>query len=283
MQIAAGPGGARIFSRTGEDINFNFLVHYADSRMRALPHTVQHYTMEDPAPTYGNTDFTYIRDFMYYEAAYRSVVWYPETAYWVSFDIDVPLFLPVYALNRYRDLWRIASAEEAGLVGSGPGMRIDGQFFFSSGWEWGYWLNDVVAARASWQVDTHISPDDGFLSLLQDRLHFPQSVAEFLLRYANFQHESLILGAIRRVYPNSVVQKNGQAYLQGWETWDDLTKTGTETMPQTFQMTQPDRIGLVDTRTQDTGYDEWASDLLAWISVELNDFVSEWQWLRLPE
>ena len=266
--------------RTGEDINFNFLIHYADPLMGALPHTVQHYTMDDPAPTYGNTDFTYIRDFMYYEAGRRPVVWYPETAYWVSFDIDVPLFLPVYALNRYRDLWNIAVAEEAGLVGNGPGTRIDGQFFFSSGWEWGYWLNDVVAARASWQVDTGAGPDDGFLSLLRDRLHLPEAVAEFILRYARFQHDSLILGVVGEVSPGSVVQKNGQAYLQGWETWDDLTKTGTENMPETFQMTQPDRIGLVDTRTSETGYDEWAASLLARLAGELGGFVSEWELLR---
>ena len=30
--------------------------------------------------------------------------------------------------------------------------RMDGQSVFSSGYEWGYWLNDVVAARAAWDV-----------------------------------------------------------------------------------------------------------------------------------
>jgi hypothetical protein len=30
------------------------------------------------------------------------------------------------------------------------GFKIDGQMNFDSGWEWGYWLNDVITARAAW-------------------------------------------------------------------------------------------------------------------------------------
>ncbi len=262
--------------RTGEDINFNFLVHYADPRMGALPHTVQHYTMDDPAPTYGNTDFTYIRDFLYYETGRRSVVWYPETSYWVSFDVDVPLFLPVYALNRYRDLWTIAMAEEAGQVGYHEPTRMDGQFFFSSGWDWGYWLNDVVAARASWNVHLAVDPVEGFRGMLRDELHFPADAADFLVEYAVFQHRSLILGAINDSMPPVVELNNGQAYLQGWETWDDITKTGSSHMPDAFQMTQPDRIGLVETKSQNHGYNQWADPLLAHLATRFGAFLGAW-------
>ena len=77
---------------TGEDINFNFLTYYADDRLAVMPHTVQHYALDDPAPTYGNLDFSHMRTYLQSEVGRRPVIWHPETAYWVSFDIDVPLF-----------------------------------------------------------------------------------------------------------------------------------------------------------------------------------------------
>lgn len=97
----------------------------------------------------------------------RSVMFYGETAYWVNVDIDVPLFLPLYGKiylhddsllasnnlirtspsagqRRQHDLRRIALREQR------EGFRINGQMNFDSGWEWGYWLSDVVTARAAW-------------------------------------------------------------------------------------------------------------------------------------
>jgi hypothetical protein len=46
-------------------------------------------------------------------ASRRDVLFYGETAYWVNFDIDVPLFLgPLYADRRVHDL-RLLKAREA--------------------------------------------------------------------------------------------------------------------------------------------------------------------------
>jgi hypothetical protein len=39
------------------------------------------------------------------------VVYYGETAYWVSVDVDVPLFLPLYGERRLHDLRLIAQQE----------------------------------------------------------------------------------------------------------------------------------------------------------------------------
>ena len=124
---------------TGEPLDFNQLPLHADRRLAVEPHTVQMYALDDKAPTYGNRDFHALAQFIEDAEGTRPVIWYPESAYWVSVDVDVPLFLPVYARARIHDL-ALLSAE-----------RIDGQSLFSSGWEWGYWLNDVVAARAAWR------------------------------------------------------------------------------------------------------------------------------------
>jgi hypothetical protein len=56
----------------------------------------------------------------------------------VNVDVDVPLFMPLYGQRRLHDLRRIAGREIK------ENFRIDGQMNFDSGWEWGYWLSDVV-------------------------------------------------------------------------------------------------------------------------------------------
>ena len=48
----------------------------------------------------------------------------------------------VCVLHHYHPLQRIIDSLIIGFV--------TGQVIFSSGWEWGYWLSDVVAAEAAW-------------------------------------------------------------------------------------------------------------------------------------
>ena len=82
------------------------------------------YALDDPtAFAYGNENFSYVEDYLVYEAKQhnRSVTFYGETAYWVNVDIDVPLFLPLYGQRRQHDLRRIAVREHR------EGFRIDGQ------------------------------------------------------------------------------------------------------------------------------------------------------------
>ncbi|MBU1238769.1 hypothetical protein KJ865_03585, partial [Myxococcota bacterium] len=253
--------------RTGEDININFLPHHADPRMGIMPHTVEFYAFNDPAPTYGNTDFMYMFDFLAYEAGRRRVVWYPETAYWVSFDVDVPLFLPVYGHRRLSDLRRIAGAENANLMGTGALERMDGQLIFSSGWEWGYWLNDVITARGAW--DPHIEADDDtafrrallpLTSLFGDA---SGTLADLIVDTAMAQKALLIEGLIDGVPPDTIEQRNGQAYLQGVETWDDVSDLAASLPVTAASMTQPDRLGLVDMRTGAGNYSQEVEPLLA--------------------
>ena len=258
---------------SGEDINFNFLPHFADSRLGVQPHTVQHYALDDPAPTYGNTDFGYMWDFIRSEAGQREVVWHPETAYWVSFDIDVPLFLPVYADRRLHDLRLLAQDEDEGRMGLGAheGARMDGQFVFSSGWEWGYWLNDVVTARAAWDPHVEAASDQEALRALLEPVVRPFGPAadqarDLIVATAAAQKDLLIDGKVGGSSPNDIVRRNGQAYLQGVETWDDVSDLGTALPVAAVQMTQPDRLGMVEMRNplhDPPGYSAEVEPLLA--------------------
>ena len=133
--------------RTGDPVNFNFLPTFAHPSLTVFPHTVQVYAFDDPtAGTYGNKNFKYVEDYLVYEAKQgkRGVLFYGETSYWVNYDIDVPLFIPLYGQRRQKDLRKI------GLREIDENFRMHGQMNFDSGWEWGYWLNDVVTARSSW-------------------------------------------------------------------------------------------------------------------------------------
>ncbi|KAJ3101562.1 hypothetical protein HDU96_009932 [Phlyctochytrium bullatum] len=235
--------------RTGDDINYNMLPHFASNNMGILPHTVETYALDDPAPTYGNKDFSYMREYIKWELknGNRSVVFYPETAYWVSFDIDVPLFLPLYAERRVHDLRLLASDEDA------LGKRMDGQLIFSSGWEWGYWLNDVIAARAAWNPHAEApNPRKAFeaaVAVFTRHARTPEVVAEatgLLAEWAEKQRELLILGRVEGMEtPANVHRRNGHAYLEGWDTWDDVSKI-------LGKLTQPDRMSLIEFKQGET-------------------------------
>jgi hypothetical protein len=109
----------------GQKLNINMLPRLADPRLGVLPHTIQHYGLSDPAPTYGVENFGHIHDFIRSESGKRPLVYYPETAYWVSFDVDVPLFLPLYADRRLSDLRMIAKDEADKRM-----APMDGQLIF---------------------------------------------------------------------------------------------------------------------------------------------------------
>lgn len=95
---------------TGGPLNFNFLPYYADPALGVMPHTVQFYTVEDPAPTYGQTNFTFmLNSALYTGSQKRNTLWFGETAYWVNYDIDVPLFLPLYGYRSLFDLKKVGN------------------------------------------------------------------------------------------------------------------------------------------------------------------------------
>lgn len=275
---------------TNTPTNFNMLPRHADPRLGVLAHTVQHYGLDDPAPTYGNKDFGYMLDFLLEEVGRRPVYYYPETAYWVSFDVDVPLFLPVYAERRLSDLRLIAQKEDAGLAGRGAhaGGHMDGQFIFSSGWEWGYWLNDVVAARASW--NPHVEADDGraaMHAILTPLEHvFGEAgpeIVDWINDVAEAERALLIGGRVGGQAPNEIVRRNGQAYLQGWETWDDVN-TLIESLPTDATMsTQPSKLGLVEMRNPvhpGPGYSKEIEPLLREMELTFGGLASRGEALR---
>lgn len=264
---------------TGGPLNINFLPHYAVPELGVMPHTVQAYGLDDPAPTYGNTNFEPIMEFLFQELPHRTVIWHPETAYWVSHDVDVPLFLPLYAERRASDLRLLMAEEELRKKHpTNPLMgHLDGQLTFSSGWEWGYWLNDVITARASWNPRL-ASGGQAFVELLEESLGVfgpaKAEVARLLNQIALEQRDLLIFGRVNGVGPADVTKRNGLAYLQGVDPWDDVAELavslgGLGLGPAT---TQPDKLGLVEMRNplhDPPGYSAEVEPLLAAMALTM--------------
>jgi hypothetical protein len=131
----------------GEDLIYYFLVKYADPAITRSVHTVMYYNLfDDAGGAYHHEDFSEHRAFLLDElAAGHPVEYYPESAYWCAFDSSVPLFLPIYLESRWRDLAGLA--EETARLGL-PGLGA--HTLFTTGWEWGYWLTDVLTLRMTW-------------------------------------------------------------------------------------------------------------------------------------
>jgi len=177
------------------NINFNFLPGIADPRVGVMPHTVQFYDLYRTAPTYGQENFHGIRAFLLEEIGERTVLYYPESAYWVSFDVDIPLFLPHYVFSRWNDLNRLAAS------------GMDGQVLFSSGLEWGYWLNEWTALAAAWEPETPWQELLGRFARIFGQAADPMH--RLLADLVEEQGRDLLEGGLI-------------AYLIGWDSADDF-------------------------------------------------------------
>jgi len=133
------------------------------------------------------------------------------------------------------------------------GAPMDGQMIFSSGWEWGYWLNDVIAARSAWNPHEEAATDaDATRAILDEALGSfgpnRKPVIDALLGWMQDEKELLIYGRHDGQAPSDIVSRNGQAYLQGWETWDDVSLMAGKIPGIPAPKTQPDHLGLVEMR-----------------------------------
>lgn len=113
-----------------------------DTERGILIHTVMFYSLTDEkAPVYQNENLKHMLDALLKEQQQRETWYYPESAYWITFDNSVPMFLLPYLTARLVDILMCDS------------LNVTGHVTFSSGWEWGYWLFDWSIARWSWKYE----------------------------------------------------------------------------------------------------------------------------------
>ena len=114
----------------------------ADLDLGAFVHTTMFYTADHPAPVYDCADFKHQQDFMTKADGLRKQVFFPETAWWLGFDNNLPLALPITGWSRQYDVQEVL-----------PGHDIDGHVAFTTGREWGYWQYDHYLTQLTWNRD----------------------------------------------------------------------------------------------------------------------------------
>jgi hypothetical protein len=170
-------GATQIVTYMGQQLNFYFLVKYADPSIIPDIHSVMYYDLfEDAGGAYQCQDFFDHRQYLIDRAcAGQPAAYYPETAYWVAFDDSVPQYLPLYVDSRLLDLARLPG------VACGP---LDEHLVFSSGWEWGFWLHDTTTLRASYEL-----PDSPRAAIAEQ---LGAKVGDVVADLADAQHDALI-------------------------------------------------------------------------------------------
>lgn len=151
-----------------------------DKERGVLSHTVMFYDMTEPnAPVYENKNQRHQFDFLVEQMKVRETWYYPESAYWVTFDNSVPMFLLPYLKARLSDIDTCVK------------YNVPGHITFSSGWEWGYWLFDWSIARWSWQYTTDGVAQKRYPEMYAHEMLKVQSEKDFFSQSLHLQQQYL--------------------------------------------------------------------------------------------
>ncbi len=167
-----------------EELQYYFLVKFADAAVVPWVHTVMYYDLfDDAGGAYGHKEFDEHRAFLFARlAAGQRVAYFPESAYWVAFDDSVPTYLPVYVSSRAHDLEQIRAQAPPGLAE---------HVLFSTGWEWGYWQNDYATLRMNWRLGDGMA--GAFAAMWAPYGQAGAGLADALTALAERQHQRLIV------------------------------------------------------------------------------------------
>jgi len=130
----------------GQTVYYYHLPQYADARLGQTVHTLSLFDLYRDWATYKHPDFHFQHDYIIQELPSRRVSYFPESAYWISADIDVPIFLPETIYARWNDIHTLTA--EVQSLGLPP---LEGHMTFNTGQEWNYWLTDYLSAKMMWE------------------------------------------------------------------------------------------------------------------------------------
>ena len=160
----------------GENWIYYNLAQFADPEITPWVHTVMYYNLYDDAGgAYHHDTFGEHRAILEDRLEQSEPVGYfPESAYWVAFDVSVPQYNPVYIRSRWTDMNQLPT--------------LDDHVLFSSGWEWGYWQNDVATLRMNWKTP------DTYRAVLEEMFapFAASGVVDVLEAVTEAQHDTLI-------------------------------------------------------------------------------------------
>lgn len=143
------------------------LAFHTDPRFGVKVHTVMFHPLEGPAGVYQQESFAHKLCLMQKASAQgRPLVWFPEGAYWLSWDNAIPVYLPLYLYTRHRDVELLRP-----LLRKNGGTLADHRMF-NSGHEWGYWQQDYAVGLLHWNAEIGL---EAILGELADPLCAPDA------------------------------------------------------------------------------------------------------------
>jgi hypothetical protein len=161
---------------TAEGKDFFHTPLMADPALGAWVHTTMFYTLRDPAPVYDCEDFTHQLDFLAAAQGQREQTFFPESAWWLGFDNNLPLLLPITGVSRERDIADIRT------------FGVTGHVTFTTGREHLYWMYDHYVAWAAWDADLTWS---NYLRDMRSVWTHGETVAEVLTEWTELQVRDL--------------------------------------------------------------------------------------------
>jgi hypothetical protein len=198
--------------RGDKNVFFYHVPGYADPRLINNVHTVYLFDLYRPWGAYGHPDFSLHREFIFRQLPKRKVRYFPESAYWASADVDVPLFLPEYIHARWTDVHNLDKDVRAKAL-----PPLDGHILYSSGHEWGYWLTDYLTAKILWE------PSRTFDSLLTEYTStFGSCAGDVQSTFRSFVALQTELLFDKKLVP----------YLAGEDSHDDFAAGSVVTIPE---------------------------------------------------
>ena len=246
----------------GEETIYYLLAKHADPEITPWVHTVMYFNLfEDAQGAYHHEEFDLHRAYILEKLdAGEPVAYFPESAYWIAMDDSVPTYLPVYIKSRWIDMVELRA--------QGATPLLD-HTLFSSGWEWGYWQNDVMTLRMNWQL-----PED-YSTLLVELLG--EDNGSIVFEAAELQHGLLIEGplsawlssrdaAMEVGYGLDILSQPRRADVEDWSEEPEI-----ETILSALQESEAAHHELA---ARVTGGDRWSEELRD--GLEITALRSAW-------
>ena len=131
------------------NVRYYDLSGLAPAALEVSVHMLMFYDLTRSAcGVYGNPDFTPLRQFILAQKDTRRLEYYPESSWWLTFDLPVPLFLAPVSLDAREADFKLLNPFIAATAKAPTGLVS--HHVFSSGQEWGYWLIDYCTAKMTW-------------------------------------------------------------------------------------------------------------------------------------
>ncbi len=149
IQVSTINHGTHMDPEPPYNVRYYDLSGLAPPELEVSVHMLMFYDLTRSAcGVYGNPDYTPLREFILAQKDHRRIEYYPETSWWLTFDLPVPLYLAPVSLDAREADFKLL----APFINSDPKAKsgLISHHVFSSGQEWGYWLIDYCTAKMTW-------------------------------------------------------------------------------------------------------------------------------------